>query len=461
MKNAAEKGALSINGHNINTFDELKNLINTGQFELGAIKSDELITALRDGTVQDHFSTSSEEIKALLHEVETARITECIEKRSANEKGVLCINGRYIETLDDLKNIIKNNQFDIGTIQTNELLAAFRDGAVQEWLSTGSEEEVALSKDFSRYSMRHDRINDTDLLSLIVKLFGNLKIKNTTHNLSVALQFQSAVFVSPSGERSNIADKAIVCSDSGKVKFLLYIKSDRAVNGSAEICLNCPEQSLVLQKSMPLNTADKDSVLVEYEFDYNPRLEYPIEFLYNNVVLFKCSLTSVIMENGYEAIDLGLSVKWANMNIGGNHPFEPGSFFSFGENNTKEAFWDNNYNGISFDAAAALWRGRWRMPTKSQFEELINNCTWTWKTTAQGQGYDIVGKTGKHIFLCAAGMKDGDKLVGKNDCGQYWVSPQEGDGNNPVRLLFAKMVNPRVSSKKEKYHGLSIRPILP
>lgn len=26
------------------------------------------------------------------------------------------------------------------------------------------------------------------------------------------------------------------------------------------------------------------------------------------------------------------------------------------------------------------WGGQWRMPTKAEFDELIENCTWTWTT---------------------------------------------------------------------------------
>lgn len=43
--------------------------------------------------------------------------------------------------------------------------------------------------------------------------------------------------------------------------------------------------------------------------------------------------------NGYEYVDLGLSVKWATCNIGATQPYEYGSYYSWGE--TKERY---NYN---------------------------------------------------------------------------------------------------------------------
>ena len=35
--------------------------------------------------------------------------------------------------------------------------------------------------------------------------------------------------------------------------------------------------------------------------------------------------------NGHEAVDLGLSVKWAACNIGASNPEEYGDYFAFGE----------------------------------------------------------------------------------------------------------------------------------
>ena len=30
------------------------------------------------------------------------------------------------------------------------------------------------------------------------------------------------------------------------------------------------------------------------------------------------------------------------------------------------------------DAAREKWQGQWRMPKKAEFDELKDNCTWTW-----------------------------------------------------------------------------------
>lgn len=51
------------------------------------------------------------------------------------------------------------------------------------------------------------------------------------------------------------------------------------------------------------------------------------------------------MENGYEYVDLGLSVKWATCNIGADKPEDYGDYFAWGETETcygDDYTWDNN-----------------------------------------------------------------------------------------------------------------------
>ena len=79
------------------------------------------------------------------------------------------------------------------------------------------------------------------------------------------------------------------------------------------------------------------------------------------------------------AVDLGLSVLWADRNIGAESPEEPGHFFAWGETTARD------YNSFAnpyvfdgaetpailpgkYDTATALWGDGWRMPTK---EELL------------------------------------------------------------------------------------------
>ena len=42
--------------------------------------------------------------------------------------------------------------------------------------------------------------------------------------------------------------------------------------------------------------------------------------------------------DGVEAVDLGLSVKWANMNVGAKKPSGYGTYFAWGETKSKDYY---------------------------------------------------------------------------------------------------------------------------
>lgn len=78
------------------------------------------------------------------------------------------------------------------------------------------------------------------------------------------------------------------------------------------------------------------------------------------------------------------------------------------------------------------------LPTKEQFEELINQCTWTWMYENNVPGYKIIGPNGNSIFLLAAGFVVGDL---SRSCrytkGFYWSKDKHIKYNNlTYRLEF-------------------------
>ena len=121
--------------------------------------------------------------------------------------------------------------------------------------------------------------------------------------------------------------------------------------------------------------------------------------------------------NGHEYVDLGLSVKWATVNIGAEAPDEEGNLYAWGEKETKSIYDWINYEhcegysdminkyftneGIGVtdpddlttllpedDAVTVNWGAGWRMPTSVEVEELINNCTIE-GSTISGNGNSI------------------------------------------------------------------------
>ena len=61
------------------------------------------------------------------------------------------------------------------------------------------------------------------------------------------------------------------------------------------------------------------------------------------------------------------------------------------------------------------------VPTKDQWQELIDECQWTWDDTKKG--YNIVGPNSKSIFLPAKGwIHDTNGLINVGYDGIYWTA---------------------------------------
>lgn len=171
--------------------------------------------------------------------------------------------------------------------------------------------------------------------------------------------------------------------------------------------------------------------------------------------------------NGYEWVDLGLpsGLRWATCNVGATKPEEYGNYYAWGEVEPKEVYdwstykwmtsgmsswtginkytyadgqnedydvvwYDNSGNFIGDnktvldpedDAVAVNWGGNWRMPTKAEQDELRTECSWTWTTLNDVNGYNVEGPNGNAIFLPAAGFRRGSGLIAAGS-GYYWSS---------------------------------------
>lgn len=123
-------------------------------------------------------------------------------------------------------------------------------------------------------------------------------------------------------------------------------------------------------------------------------------------------------------VDLGLSVKWADCNLGARKSTDYGIHVRWAETKTLSNYtYDNykyNYKGRvndyskysshdgktvlepADDAASVNWGGSWRTPTKEECKELVNNCSWTEETLNGVHGIRIKGKNGNSIFIPAA-----------------------------------------------------------
>ena len=193
-----------------------------------------------------------------------------------------------------------------------------------------------------------------------------------------------------------------------------------------------------------------------------PKYGYPVSYLVdyhinNSQVKTNTADNSAVATP--RMVDLGLSVKWADCNLGATKPEEYGRYYAWGETEQKSTYIPENYkwcnmqsniltkyvvkeidvpiykeikdaNGLiiaeislydpilptkgtidgktelepSDDAATACLGNGWRTPTKAEIQELYDNCEWTLIEQNGVRGYKATSKiNGTSIFLPFAG----------------------------------------------------------
>lgn len=174
--------------------------------------------------------------------------------------------------------------------------------------------------------------------------------------------------------------------------------------------------------------------------------------------------------NGHEYVDLGLSVKWATCNLGASSPEEHGSYYSWGELEIKDYYISDScitfgqkipdIAGVpQYDVARNHWGATWRMPTESEFKELINKCSFNWITINNMCGYNIVGPNGNSIFIPAAGYRGKDDTYNVRKNGQYWTSTPNKKDYECAQYFFFNDIGSRSTSFNLRSLGLNIRPV--
>ncbi len=220
-----------------------------------------------------------------------------------------------------------------------------------------------------------------------------------------------------------------------------------------------------------------------------------------------------------EAIDLGLSVKWASWNVGASKPEDYGGYYAWGEIEEKDKYdwstyryvnneidsdyWDEDSNqmvfkyqrigdhhlydegvvagkdrfaivsicGTSYDVAYDKWGSNWRMPTLEEITELENKCKKERSTLNGVEGWYFTGPNGNRIFLPSAGrwgwdgisydMKDwrgAACLYWSGDLITYLNYSGEQDGSEAFSISFDNKGVP-FGNYFSRCTGLTVRPV--
>lgn len=179
--------------------------------------------------------------------------------------------------------------------------------------------------------------------------------------------------------------------------------------------------------------------------------------------------------NGHEYVDLGLSVMWATCNVGANKPEQYGNYYAWGETETKSVYKQNNSltrgknindisGNVNYDVARANWGGSWRMPTKTEFEELKYKCTWIPTTQNGVKGCKVVGPNGNYIFLPAGGSifeTSGNVARNAGRFGRFWSStPCSTESAYHLCIDSQSRNGCSVLNNFGRPDGFSIRPVI-
>lgn len=205
----------------------------------------------------------------------------------------------------------------------------------------------------------------------------------------------------------------------------------------------------------------------------------------------------------YESVDLGLSVKWATMNVGAQKPEDHGQIFGWAdstgthknfddidimyrtENDGSETTivrWNSVYfggknpqpsiSGSPYDIAIYHWNSNWRMPTMEEWNELMERCTWTVETTSAGAVYRVTGPNDNSIILPMTGLRttSGGETEQMTTRGNYWTAsllPRNQQASHRYEsevacaawcVQFTPNDRPRLTTSIRCY-GMAVRPV--
>ena len=174
---------------------------------------------------------------------------------------------------------------------------------------------------------------------------------------------------------------------------------------------------------------------IVYMLNKSTEIDKPTEISINE-------LTVSGSEDEYDYVDLGLSVKWATCNLGASCPEEYGNYYTLGE-------------------TIPIPKSGRRLPTKAEFDELINNCDYEWTTQNGVKGMLFISKrNGNSIFFPAAGWRNGASTHYAGEVGYYWSSTPYGGNTQRAYYLYFNSGGSAYTYWHYRYYGRTVRPVV-
>ena len=185
-------------------------------------------------------------------------------------------------------------------------------------------------------------------------------------------------------------------------------------------------------------------------------------------------------ENGFEYVDLGLpsGTMWATCNVGATKPEDEGLLFQFGrvdgykygDTNNKfvtddittasgKTYKENEILCLTDDAAHVNMGGKWRMPTKNELKELLDNTTYDVATINGVLGMLFTSNiNNKRLFVPFAGYWYNGSFVAAGSSAGVWSSHVHPSYVNYAYVLYClSSGDAYISSFDSRSYAFSVR----
>ena len=152
-----------------------------------------------------------------------------------------------------------------------------------------------------------------------------------------------------------------------------------------------------------------------------------------------------------DPVDLGLSVKWSSFNVGAEQIYQSGYLYQWGVTKPAYTYDYTDYplanlyyadpetmsggnlfpyeiSGNPTYDASVQWGEGWKLPTREQWEELRDNCTFEWVEAIPCpdgeyplEGLKVIGPNGNHIYIPYGNYWTGSKYRSNYSMQFYYV----------------------------------------
>lgn len=194
---------------------------------------------------------------------------------------------------------------------------------------------------------------------------------------------------------------------------------------------------------------------------------------------YNYAISNVPDANGHDYVDLGLpsGTLWATMNVGATSPEGIGHFYFWGDTTPVEephwtyynirrnykfytyTNWDNNQYQFTItkyssqdekafldeedDVAHVEWGGSWRMPTITEIQELIDNCTFETLTISSTKVVKAIGPNGNFILLPYGGRIRNENGTYDSTTKKYKFTPSDtSSDSSPYGGFWSNQITP-------------------